>query len=158
MFSNTKEMEQVFSVAMKSTIDNITEFMEHEIKDEINNEQIGKNGVMYESTGEFHDAWKSTKAVGYNNDFTGKMEYDPDMIHTIDPENFIHGSNEFKVNDVSEFLPNIIFEGKAGKLFGQGFWTEPRDAWTPMLKTTDRNFAKLLKQNLRQYGIKIQRG
>lgn len=59
----------------------------------------------------------------------------------LTPDEFVHGSNYWDRDDVRDILYDIIINGqnspehpRVGKLFGEsGFWTEPRDFWTPIV-------------------------
>jgi hypothetical protein len=51
-----------------------------------------------------------------------------------DRTDFVHGSEYWVMTDIRSILTDIIIQGKSGPLFGQGFWTEERDFWTPIIE------------------------
>lgn len=81
----------------------------------------------YERTYEFASAWKSEEAGRNGKETTAEFSFQPDMI-TEDIGNFQHGSPYGELEG-SDALPNIIFEGKSGSLFGDGYWRYKRNAW-----------------------------
>lgn len=158
-FQNTKEMENIFSQIARDAINDITREMKNRIQEEIDKKEIGTGkGEIYQPTGEFREAWidEVPKRIS-SSEYQGEMHYEPYMIRTISPENFIHSSSIVGWEDypVPEFLPNIIFEGDSGKLFGNGFWTQKRDAWTPMISSMEKSFAKLMRDSFAKKGIKL---
>ena len=59
------------------------------------------------------------------------IEQDPTNMN-VDPENYIHGSLDWEMDDVRELLTDWIIGGDSGNRFGNGFWRAPRDFWTPI--------------------------
>lgn len=158
-FKNTREMENIFSQIARESINDITREMKSRIEKEIFNKGIGfaSNGEgYYNPTGEFEEAWinEVPKRID-SSTYSGEMHYEPKMIRTVSPENFIHGSNYYKTDDVSDFLPELIFEGKSGDFFGSGFWTKPRDAWSPFISSMDKSFSKLMRDSFDKQGVKL---
>lgn len=158
-FKNTSEMENIFSQIGREAIIDITREMKNRIEEKIFEKGIGfssKGEGYYNPTGEFQEAWITEIPKRISSDeYQGEMHYEPYMIKTISPENFIHGSNYWSQDDVSDILPNLIFEGKSGDFFGKGFWTEPRDAWSPMISSMDNSFSKLMRDSFAKQGVKL---
>lgn len=72
----------------------------------------------------------------------------------LDSDEFIHGSNYWVMDDIRDLLTEIVVEGKSGKLFGDGFWRQPRDFWTPMmdfLQTAEAD--KIFENIMTKHGI-----
>jgi hypothetical protein len=74
-----------------------------------------------------------------------------------DPENYIHGSNEWIMSDIREILTDIIIEGSSGPRFGEtGFWREPRDFWQPFIELIDNGTCdKYIQLEARKRGIEL---
>ena len=81
-----------------------------------------------------------------------KVEQDP-MSMKIDPENYIHGSNDWYQDDIRDILATMIIEGTSGPRFGEGFWREPRDFWEPFIKELNENGNKFIKEAFKNRGI-----
>ena len=86
----------------------------------------------YGRTNEFLYSWETSKPIIKGNIIESDLFQNMFAMHS-DPENFIHGSNYYKQDDITAYMADIIFEGLAGPMFGSGFWTVARDAWTPTL-------------------------
>ena len=88
-----------------------------------------------------------------------KVEQNP-MSMKLDPENYIHGSNDWKKygDDIRDILADIIINGRignphVGNRFGNGFWREPRDFWEPFMKELNKNGNKFIESAFRMRGI-----
>ena len=86
----------------------------------------------YVRTMQFLTSWETSKPIIKGNIIESDL-FQNKFAMQSDPDNFIHGSNFFRQNDVTAFMADIIFEGLSGPMFGDGFWTVARDAWTPTL-------------------------
>lgn len=85
----------------------------------------------YERTFEFLESWEtSTKKT--DKGAVGELRQNSSFM-SYNPENFQHGSYYTSYGDVSDQLAGIIYGGLSGQLFGEGFWTSPRDAWSPLI-------------------------
>ena len=82
-----------------------------------------------------------------------KVEQNP-MSMKLDPENYIHGSDDWIMDDVRDILADIIIEGKSGPKFGNGFWREPRDFWEPFMKELNKNGNKFIEEAFKSRGIR----
>ena len=81
----------------------------------------------YQRTYEFRDnGWDSHITNSSTKEVEGTFEYNPDNIPTV--TNGVHAGMYSGV-DIRPYLADIIYNGLAGDLFGQGFWTDSRDAW-----------------------------
>lgn len=78
------------------------------------------------------------------------------LLHA--PWNFVHGSNYWEFSDdIRPYLIDIIIGNgtMSGDFFGEGYWREPRDFWTPFMRLMENGLIdKLLKIQFAQYGIK----
>lgn len=89
-----------------------------------------------------------------------KVEQNP-ISMKIDPENYIHGSNDWKNHgdDIRDILAEIIISGRSGNFhvggkFGEGFWREPRDFWEPFIKELNKNGNKFIEEAFKKRGIR----
>jgi hypothetical protein len=107
----------------------------------------------------FEDSWTSDSETS-GNTITGTIYDAPDKMNII-REEFIHGSVYGKgtlYSDIRDALTSIIVEGRAGPLFGDGPWRQPRDFWTPMLERLDRGMINVfLETRLKARGINFVR-
>lgn len=118
------------------------------------------NGKVYVPTGQFYNAWRQEASKSIGNYFEGAMLYDYDMVQS-NPSNFEHGSYySEKGYDVSEFMPDIIFNGLSGDLFGDGFWRDPRNAWDDFVNEVNQNFDVWMQEAFDKYsnGLKVTKG
>ena len=74
----------------------------------------------------------------------------------LDVDNFIHGSKFYKDQDVRSFLAEIINEGKAGSIFGYGYWTNPRPFWDVAMEIMkDGTVDKWIKSEFKKRGFTL---
>ena len=151
-FRNLDELYIVLDSPSKKVLKYITEKSINTIKDEIDRYGIGKGGDVYIPTGEFREAFIDELANRINDCFVANFGYDSSNM-SLEEENFIHGSF---FGDVREDLAYYIFKGESGKLFGEGFWTMPRDAWESALKIIDKSINKWFKEGFNSVGFKIK--
>ena len=157
--ANIDEWAELASQAMVESIDVISDKIIDILQREIENQGIGepsKNG-FYQPTGEFKQAWKNKIANRLGFEVQGGMEYDPTKIITFDPtyHNYIHGATSD--DPVNENFPDLIFDGKSGSFFGQGFWTQPRDAWSEMENYVDSNIDSWFDFEMNKRGFGVSR-
>lgn len=167
-FANTNELENWFYPIAINALNYVTAKMLEEIKKDIESKNIGSGGVVYESTGEFKEAWVQEYAKRYGDEgVIADVHYDGSLLSLANdpsedyPNNFVHGSgytkrNPYYISDVRNVLPEIIFEGLAGEIFGSGFWTQSRNAWKPFISRTNRSFSKWLREGFKESGLVIK--
>jgi hypothetical protein len=66
------------------------------------------------------------------NEVSSKIDQDIGLME-LDTDEFVHGSHYWQPEDYRRFLTQTIIEGTSGPLFGEGFWTEPRNFWLPVI-------------------------
>lgn len=160
LFQNTNEMYDIFEKAQRIAVAHVTTMMVEEIQKEIDSFGIGTVGFnkVYEGTGEFREAWigdtpNETIRDRVSQFVEAQMGYDPSLITTVDPSNFIHGSN-YSDENVPEILPYLIFGGHSGSLFGTDQWYQkPRDAWTKAESVFNKSWKKWLRDGFALSGI-----
>lgn len=115
----------------------------------------------YQRTFEFRDkAWDSKITKSTIDEVEGTFEYAPDNITTL--KRGTHASvflNEGNLDDIRPYLAEIIYEGLAGSILGNGFWREKRDAWSALLKIADEKGSKMktwINRGAKKAGLKIE--
>lgn len=105
---------------------------------------------VYERTFEFLDAW-STEEKFESDALYSTHFYDSSKIRTRD-----RGQHTSVIDgtDIADALADIIFEGKAGRIFGSGFWTKRRNAWGMLDKyVSKRRLKQWVEEGMRQAGL-----
>jgi len=130
-------------VAIENAIDIVVDKIIKVMQAEIDAQKIGiaSNNEVYNPTGQFKQSWIPMVKQRLGLIVEGGMEYEPNMMSSV-PNIFQHGSNIPTENDSREYLDDILFEGNSSNLWGGGWWTAPRDAWSEMEKYVDANIDK----------------
>src|SRR5574344_698788 len=130
-------------VAIENAIDIVVDKIIKVMQDEIDAQKIGvaSNNEVYNPTGQFKQSWIPMVKQRLGLIVEGGMEYEPNMMTSI-PSIVQQGSNVPTEKDSREYLDDILFEGNSSNLWGGGWWTTPRDAWSEMEKYVDTNIDK----------------
>lgn len=110
--------------------------------------------VVYQRTGGFERAWNthgaSMKTQGATGEVKASMDYEPK--NTDKHPSIVDG------HDVSDILADIIYQGLAGHIFGDGAWTQARDAFAQLDKTLGKQYslAKYIENGMRKAGLKFK--
>ena len=104
----------------------------------------------YHRTGQFADlAWSKEIVKDTSYEIDGEFKYDPDKMGDTHPS-VVDGE------DTRSYLADIIYNGVAGHIFGTGFWTEKRDAWTALVKVVGSNTMRnWIKEGANKAQLKI---
>lgn len=103
--------------------------------------------------GSFMSAWSGEVEQTERNEMTADFEYDPTKL--IAEQIGVHTS-ALDDSDIREYLAEIIYEGLAGHIFGEGFWTQKRDAWNALLRIVGGQHMKIwIEQGAKKAGLKI---
>ena len=102
---------------------------------------------MYPRTFELREAWKSeANASGASGHAT--FEYDPSKI----------SAHSNLTDEAVPYLAEIVYQGLAGKIYGEGAWTQARDAWQALLDACGEDAIKeWFYQGCRQAGLPLER-
>lgn len=102
---------------------------------------------MYSRTFELREAWKGeASASGASGHAT--FEYDPSKI----------SAHSNLTDEAVPYLAEIVYQGLAGKIYGEGAWTQARDAWQALLNACGEDTIKeWFYQGCRQAGLPIER-
>ena len=107
--------------------------------------------IEYQRTGEFKEAW-DTEVHSASNYIEGEFKYNPNLL-TVNLDLWQHGSNYWQ-EPSTQYLADIIYQGMVGNFFGEGPWTEKRDAWTALDKwLTNTQFRKIFEEGMTKAGI-----
>lgn len=142
---NLMEVKQFLQPKLETIVETVLEHIKQENISKINEIIYSVNTPApegYERTYEFRDnAWSDTITDSSLDEIEGEFKYDPS--HMVD----IHESKGMSKYgaaglDEREYLADIIYNGVAGHIFGTGFWTEKRDAWTALIKVVGSDTMK----------------
>lgn len=102
---------------------------------------------MYSRTFELREAWKSeANASGASGRAT--FEYDPSKI----------SAHSNLTDEAVPYLAEIVYQGLVGKIYGEGAWTQARDAWQALLDACSEDAIKeWFYQGCRQAGLPLER-
>ena len=105
----------------------------------------------YQRTGQFKEAWDtSVKSMG--NYIEGEFKYDSRVMEV----NSALGQHASVITGEpsTTYLADIIYQGLAGHIFGTGYWTQKRDAWSALDKwLTNSTFRKIFEEGMTKAGI-----
>ena len=145
-------------VIMKSVAEGLDEWNKKEIDRNVYSKGSPEE---YPRSMEFRDAWKNSTEGG-SGEATAKLEYDPEQmsmqgyVTSFGEVNFTH-SSVVDGSDVRDALADIIYNSGAGPVFGQGFWTSPRNAWAALINVINQG-AKMrtwINRGAKNAGLKI---
>lgn len=137
MINNQSELDKAIALQVSIALGYAIDKLLDELKGNIDRIVYGAGSPnYYERTMEFEKSWETSKPVIKGKFAEAELFQNP-MSMSLDRDNYTHGSNYPKANDVREGLADIIFNGESGLLFGEGFWTQARDAWTPTVECLD---------------------
>lgn len=105
----------------------------------------------------FKEAWK-TEVKTATNTHTAELNYEPSTMAMYDPSadysdsDFWRHGNKYS-GDVREALAEILYEGISGGLFGDGAFSDPRNAYDALIKKCNKSLDKWIKDELRKHGL-----
>lgn len=115
---------------------------------------------QYERTGEFKEAWDTDTSVS-GNKAHGEFKYNPQEL-TINREKWQHGSHYISNGQdyettMTTYLADVIYQGLAGPMFGEGVWTQKRNAWEVLeRKVGVRKIKQWMKEGFNKAGLNVQ--
>lgn len=117
----------------------------------------------YNRTGDLYRAW-STESKSTSSAARGEFKYDYSKmsIGGTDPQssNFaqhIGVGGDFYGQDARSYLAELIYEGAAGSLFGDGAFRKKRDAWKVLNDRIGRRKMKQwMKEGMEAAGLTVQ--
>lgn len=106
---------------------------------------------QYQRTGQFKEAW-DTNVKSLRNYIEGEFKYDP-RIMEVNPSLGQHAS-VITGDPSTSYLADIIYEGLSGHIFGTGYWTQKRDAWSALDKwLSNSKFRQIFEEGMTKAGI-----
>ncbi len=113
----------------------------------------------------FKSAWDSKIIKNTPDETEGEFYYEPNNMTLGDETNgqhaSVYSSEKYGTDpgfDIRPYLAEIIYEGLSSDVFGTGFWTEKRDAWTALLNIAKVDGAKMktwINRGAKKAGLKI---
>lgn len=152
-----QELKRLILLQLEKATDYVVQKIWNENRALINDLIYNKDKPeVYERTGEFRQAWRTeTNASISGSKVSGKFAYDPSMITTIDAPQH---QSVVNYEPIQTHLADIIYQGMAGKIFGEGFWTEKRNAYKELNKwLTNTKFRQLFEEGMTMAGLPWKR-
>ena len=148
--------EEQLSAMITSALSGAVNYVCDKILDTLTQKMFSMGIGMGEyATGEFNNAWRQDALTVLKSSVESQISYHWEDL-TLDQPNFIHGSAwDGYSSDVRKGLADIIFNGKAGDLFGEGYWTVPRDVWGEMIDEVGLSFNKWFAEGMKLSGINV---
>lgn len=166
MFKNDQELNLALLKDFRDMLDKVAAEILQKIVDSIDKEVYGagtpsSNGYQRNKLqGGLSGSFEKTKATIQGQQIESTIDQNPmSMVH--DPDNYVHGSNDWSSDDIRDILADMIIAGgddsvhpHVGPRFGSGFWTRPRDFWTPILTDLQNGvYDKFIESEMTQRGI-----
>lgn len=106
----------------------------------------GYQPSVYQRTNELLESWKAeAKAHGTSSVF-GSFEYDESKI----------SATSVLTGKAVPYLADIVYNGLAGHIFGEGPWTKKRDAWNALEKVVGANkIRQWMKEGMATAGLSV---
>lgn len=100
--------------------------------------------TIYQRSNELLESWKAeTKTYGTSSVF-GSFEYDEGKI----------SATSVVTGETVPYLADIVYNGLAGHIFGEGPWTKKRDAWKSLEKAVGANkIRQWMKEGMAAAGL-----
>lgn len=160
--TNQSHLDAYLMKALQNTVNYVVDKIFETNKELIDQIVYGAGSPkMYNRTFEFRESWEKDEAItSGSNEVTGGLHQNWQEM-SYDPENFVHGSlycGDYDYTDVRQGLADIIYNGLSGGLFGQGFWTKPRDVWKPLLQKIESEISSWVITGFEIQGIECRAG
>lgn len=161
MIDNDAALTAMIISDMTEIIDSLTEKLLEKLKLKIEEVVYTPfNPKEYRRQGDrgLRNEWDKTPPKVSGNVIQTEIGENP-MKLTVGPEYFVHGSYYWEpMDDIRNILAEIVIGGKSGKLFGEGFWREPRDFWTPFIQLLeDGTVDKMIESEFKSRGIPFKK-
>lgn len=155
IFSTDSELRHFLMPKLKIITESILEGIDEWNKKEIDRAVYDKGSpTVYERSPDFEfreKGWKNEITSETLQEIIGEFYYYPEGLTEYKHESVVSGE------DMREYLAEIIYEGLAGDIFGQGFWTEKRDAWTRLIRIVGGSKMKTwINRGAKKARIKIE--
>lgn len=148
------KLEQVVEYVMEKILEKNQEIVQKVVYD-------AYSPTDYNRTMQFKDAWETdVNTQSVTNKVRGEFSYAPDKLipGSNDPYADNYGQHVSVIDGflMTDGLAEVIYEGLAGDIFGQGPWTRKRDAWTALWKAVgQRQMKNWIKEGCDKAGLPI---
>jgi hypothetical protein len=155
-FRNLKSLEMYLKKVIVDSMDDVGKSAEYHVRDKIE-EEVYRNPItpqVYERTRELKNSLVHTHPIVNNNEIITEIKHETDLIGNYEPNQHM---SVVTGEPFIEPLAEIVNYGKAGHIFGTGYWTEPRPYINDSKKDLENGLIKkYFKDALSKKGIKIQ--
>lgn len=166
---NDRELIQIFKPMLKEAVEYVLDKVLEANEDKILEKVYGAGEPeVYDRSYEFLKAWDKAvhTASHLGHDVEGSFYYNPSSmtVGSTSPDAYdfaqhIGVGGEYMGRDAREYLADIIYQGMAGDLFGRGYWTKRRDAFSALVKYVGKErFDKWMMDGFRKAGVTPKRG
>lgn len=154
---NEDELLKILMPKLRIVVDYVMSKIEHDGQLKIEDLVYeAYNPTWYERTYDFERSFVKEETVINHNEVVGEYGFEPDMMSSY-PELFEHGSPYGVPEDARNIMADIIFEGAAGSLFGDGPWRRKRNAWNRIVYMLGRkNLDVWMKQGFKRAGLQVE--
>lgn len=160
MIKNDKELNAIMRNDLYEVVDEVAQIILEKLKENVGeyiySHRANPDGYSpLKEDGGFLGSWV-VNSLATPKSILANVEQDTESM-VLDAEHFIHGSayKEY-YSDVRESLAEIIIEGKSGPIFGEGYWRDKRDFWTPLIQSLDAGeFDSIVRTSFSKRGIRI---
>jgi len=163
--TNDKQLETLMMIQLTEIINEVTFLLLEKLEDNIQKYVYARKRkpAKYKRrkwNGGLLEEWEMNSAVARGRKATAEISENPEVMHNV-PEKYVHGSlynKKYGLTDVREFISKMIIEGTSGDIFGDGYWMQERDFWSPTMKLLENGWIeKQIEKSFRKSGIKFQK-
>lgn len=149
-FSNLNDLVKYLKTQAKEAMAVTGEYIKDAIKEEIDQDVYSFTPSMYKRSFDLRESVVSEQPTETGNEISVLIHHDPSLMH--DHYSAVTGE------DLSAMIPYYVDEGKAGHIYGEGFWTEKRDYMGNAMNKLEssKSYLKVIKDSLKLKGVDIQ--
>ena len=145
--SNNKELESLLMPKLKEACEYVAKKL-YETNQNVVEDVVysAYTPSVYQRTRELIRAWDDTEEI-IDNEVYMDFSYQADQTT----------ATSFVTGETVRNLAEIVYEGLAGPIFGQGPWTQKRDAWHALLKKVgSRQMKSWFTEGLKKAGLSFK--
>lgn len=156
-FQSLSALEVYLTKMIKDSMEDVGKKCEVVVREKIEEEvyQNPVNPSTYERTRELKNSLIHTSPVQNGSEIITEIKHETDLIGSYSPNQHMSVQTG---EPFIEPLAEVVNYGKAGHIFGEGYWTEPRpymDDAREEIKQ-DKLHVQSLKESLRNKGIQVE--
>jgi hypothetical protein len=151
-FNNLNELNTWLSQQIAQSMNDVGEMVVEKVKEHIESDVYSFDPKVYQRTNELKESIVHSTPIVNGDTVEVSIYPDAQLIHPSPPNQH---QSVISGDDYSPYVAITVEEGTSGKLFGEGYWTEPR----PFMENTVAElegsglFADALKISLNKKGI-----